>query len=56
MEKLPAHVRDILRRYDAGEKLKEHELMCVQMVRNGFGCTSCAHPGLKPIRNPASCN
>lgn len=53
--KLPRHVRDILARYDEGYSLKDHELMTVQMVRNGFGCSSCYHTS-RPQRNPASAN
>jgi hypothetical protein len=41
MPRLPDHVLDILARHDAGEQLKDHELMTVQMVRNGYSCHAC---------------
>ena len=53
--KLSAHVRDILARHDEGYPLKDRELMTVQMLRNGYGCSSCAHPS-RPRRNPAGAN
>jgi hypothetical protein len=52
---LPEHVRDILARHDEGLPLKDHELMTVQMVRNGYGCASCYAPS-RPSRNPSSAN
>jgi hypothetical protein len=52
--RLPDHVLDILARHDAGEQLEDHELMTVQMVRNGYGCHACR--ATQPKRNPASAN
>ena len=38
----PMDVQIMLVKYDAGLPLKDHELMCVQYVRNGFGCGTCS--------------
>lgn len=40
--KLSWTVRYALAAHDAGKPLPPHLLMCVQMIRNGYGCTSCA--------------
>jgi hypothetical protein len=37
---LPWTVRYALAAHDAGRPLPTHLLMCVQYVRNGFGCPS----------------
>jgi hypothetical protein len=37
---MPWTVRFALAAHDAGWTLPPHLLMCVQMVRNGHGCTS----------------
>lgn len=38
--KLPWLVRFFLAKADAGMYLAPNELMSVQMIRNGFGCSS----------------
>jgi len=40
--KLPWTVRFALSAHDAGWTLPPYLLMCVQMVRNGYGCSACA--------------
>jgi hypothetical protein len=52
---LPQHVQEILARHDEGRQLRAHELLTVQMVRNGYGCASCAHPS-RPPRNSGCAN
>jgi hypothetical protein len=44
-QELPWVVRYALAAHDFGKPLPPHLLMCVQMVRNGFGCAACGSVG-----------
>lgn len=41
MDRLPWNVRFALAAHEAGWKLPNHLLMCVQMINNGEGCVAC---------------
>jgi hypothetical protein len=36
---------ELRQRQTRGERLTERELMCLQMVDNGYGCAACAARG-----------